>query len=87
MVGLLTWPADQPRHATYASGYPVEPCSPPNPPCSVAVDSLIVIYYIGTFQQGSGIFVLDELQLDARPYRIVSPFTVTNQSYRDSSYL
>jgi hypothetical protein len=26
---LFTWPADQPRHAAYASTYPVEPSSPP----------------------------------------------------------
>lgn len=26
---LFTWPADQPRRAAYASGYPVEPNSPP----------------------------------------------------------
>src|SRR5436305_1382034 len=27
---LLTWPSDQPRHATCASGYPVESSSPPS---------------------------------------------------------
>src|SRR3954454_19698026 len=27
---LLTWPSDQPRHATIASGYPVESSSPPS---------------------------------------------------------
>ena len=26
---LFTWPADQPRHATYTSSYPVESSSPP----------------------------------------------------------
>lgn len=30
LFGLLfTWPADQPRHATYTSGYPVDTSSPP----------------------------------------------------------
>jgi hypothetical protein len=26
---IFTWPSDQPRHATYASAYPVETNSPP----------------------------------------------------------
>ena len=29
MVGFFAWPADQPRHATGTSTYPVEPSSPP----------------------------------------------------------
>src|SRR5665213_3865996 len=33
---IFTWPSDQPRHATYASAYPVETNSPPVEACETS---------------------------------------------------
>jgi len=56
LFGLLfTWPADQPRHATYTSGYPVDTSSPPKvsilPATSLRRATLISEIWPSTYRQ------------------------------------